>query len=133
MPKKKKARIEVPQPEDSLFQISKYAKLAAGSVVIELAKKIASTDDRKTIWVFCEGKLTREQIATRIKIPKRTVSYFIDECMNFGLLEEESGKGGHPKRVIDYVPEEWKRITREKLKLPTQSKVSEENVQQEKQ
>jgi predicted transcriptional regulator len=77
--------------------------------------------------------LTREQIATKTKIPKRTVSYFIDECMNFGLLEEESGKGGHPKRVIDYVPEEWKRITREKLKLPTQSKVSEENVQQEKQ
>jgi hypothetical protein len=102
-------------------------------VVVELAKKIVSTDDRKRIWFFCEGKLTREQIALKTKIPKRTVSNFIDECMNRGLLEEESGKGGHPKRVIDYVPQEWKRITREKLKSPTQSKVSEENVQQEEQ
>jgi hypothetical protein len=133
MPRAKKVKAKLPKPEESLFQISKYAKLVAGSVVMELAKKIASTEDRKVIWVFCEGELTREQIATKTKIPKRTVSYFIDECMNFGLLEEESGKGGHPKRVIDYVPEEWKRITREKLKLPTQSKVSEENVQQEKQ
>lgn len=120
MPRAKKVQIKQPKPEESLFQISKYAKLVAGSVVFELAKKIASTDDRKIIWVFCEGELTREQIATKTKIPKRTVSYFIDECMNFGLLEEESGKGGHPKRVIDYVPEDWKRITREKLKLPPQ-------------
>lgn len=133
MARKKKAKAKPPKTEESLSQISKYAKLVAGSVVIELAKKIASTDDRKIIWVFCEGKLTREQIATKTKIPKRTVSYFIDECMNFGLLEEESGKGGHPKRVIDYVPEEWKRITREKVKLPQQSEVSGENVQQEKQ
>lgn len=133
MAKQKKAKTNLPKTEESLFQISKYAKLVAGSVVMELAKKIASTDDRKTIWVFCEGKLTREQIATKTKIPKRTVSYFIDECMNFGLLEEESGKGGHPKRVIDYVPEEWKRITREKVKLPQQSEVSGENVQQEEQ
>jgi hypothetical protein len=120
MPRAKKVKAKLPKPEESLFQISKYAKLVAGSVVMELAKKIASTEDRKVIWVFCEGELTREQIATKTKIPKRTVSYFIDECMNFGLLEEESGKGGHPKRVIDYVPEDWKRITREKLKLPPQ-------------
>jgi predicted HTH transcriptional regulator len=133
MARKKKAKAKPPKAEESLSQISKYAKLVAGSVVIELAKKIASREDRKIIWVFCEGKLTREQIATKTKIPKRTVSYFIDECMNFGLLEEESGKGGHPKRVIDYVPEEWKRIAREKVKLPQQSEVGGENVQQEEQ
>jgi len=132
MPRKPKGKTKLIESEEILFQISKYAKLVAGSVVIDSVKKVASTDERKTIWVSCEGKLTREQIATKTRIPKRTVSFFIDECMNFGLLEEESGKGGHPKRVIDYVPEDWKRIAREKVKSP-QSEVSEENAQQEKQ
>jgi len=131
MPRKKKAGIKIPTSEESLSQISKYAKLVAGSVVSELAKKIVSTDDRKIIWVLCEGKLTREQIATKFEIPTRTVSYFIDECMNFGLLEEESGKGGHPKRVIDYVPQEWKKITREKTRSPEQPEVSGENVKEQ--
>ena len=129
MPRKKKTGVKIPTSEESLFQISKYAKLMAGSVVVELAKKMVSTDDRKTVWVFCDGKLTREQIASKTEIPIRTVSYFIDECMNFGLLEEESGKGGHPKRVIDYVPQEWKKITRKKTKLPEQPELKGENVQ----
>jgi len=117
MPKKKKAQINTSKVEESLLQISKFAKLIAGSVIMEQAKKIASTGERKIIWVFCEGKLTREQISTKTKIPKRTVSYFIDECKNLGLIEEEKEKGGRPKRVIDYVPEDWKRLVREKLKI----------------
>ena len=67
MPRAKKVKAKLPKPEESLFQISKYAKLVAGSVVMELAKKIASTEDRKVIWVFCEGELTREQIAAKTK------------------------------------------------------------------
>lgn len=124
MQKKKKATVELPKPEESLLQILKFAKLLAGSVVMEQAKKIASTDERRIIWVFCEGKMTREQIAVKTKIPKRTVSYFIDECKNLGLVEEEKEKGGCPKRVIDFVPEEWKRLAREKLKTPQQPAAS---------
>lgn len=131
MPRKKKAEAKILTSEESLSQISKYAKLMAGSVVVELAKKMVSTDDRKIVWVLCDGKLTRDQLATKTEIPIRTVSYFIDECMNFGLLEEESGKGGHPNRVIDYVPQEWKKITRKKTKLPEQSEMSGENVQEQ--
>lgn len=37
-----------------------------------------------------------------------TVKAFVEEAMTFGLLEEEKAKGGHPKRVIDYAPSEWK-------------------------
>jgi predicted HTH transcriptional regulator len=120
MPKKKQAEIKIPKSEESLLQISKFAKILAGYIVMEQVKKIASTDERRIIWVFCEGKMTREQIAAKTKIPKRTVSYFIDECMNLGLLEEEKGKGGRPKRLIDFVPDEWKRLAREKLKIPQQ-------------
>jgi transposase len=73
---------------------------------------------------LCEGKLTREQIASKSGIKNRTVSDFIDRCKNLGLLEEEKEKGGHPKRVIDYVQDEWKQTAREKLskkkKMPEQ-------------
>jgi iron-sulfur cluster repair protein YtfE (RIC family) len=119
MPRKKKAKIELPKPEESLFQISKFMKLIAGSTTILLTEKIASTVDRKIIWFLCEGKLTREQIASKSGIKNRTVSDFIDRCKNLGLLEEEKEKGGHPKRVIDYVQDEWKQTAREELSKKT--------------
>jgi hypothetical protein len=43
-----------------------------------------------------------------------TVKSFVEEAMNHGLLEEEKEKGGHPKRVIDYAPLEWKAYIKKK-------------------
>lgn len=119
MPEKKSAKPELPKAEDSLLQISKFMKLVASSAAISLAEKIVSTVDREVIWFLCEGELTREQIASKSGTKIRTVSDFIDRCKNIGLLEEEKEKSGHPKRVIDYVADEWKQRAREELSKKT--------------
>lgn len=116
MPKKKAKTKESPKSEESLFEMTKYLKLVAGSVVTQQAKKLVSTKDRQVIWVLCDGKSNREEIASKSKIKKRTVDNFIDECKSFGLIEEEQEKGGHPKRVMDYIDDEWKQTARKKLK-----------------
>ena len=123
MPRKKPKTKEFPKPEDSLFEMTKYLKLIAGSVVTQQAKKLVSTKDRQVIWVLCDGKLNREEIASKSKIKKRTVDNFIDECKSIGLIDEEQEKGGHPRRVIDYIDDEWKETTRDKLKTtqPTET------------
>jgi predicted HTH transcriptional regulator len=120
MPRKEKTKIELPKSEESLYQISRFLKLIAGSVAIQQTERIASTEDRKVIWFLCEGDLTRDEIASKSGIKKRTIDYFVDECKNLGLLEEEKEKSGHPNRVIDYVPEDWKQLAREKLRIPQQ-------------
>jgi hypothetical protein len=120
MSRKKGKKKEFPKTEESLFEMTKYLKLIAGSVAIQQAEKWVSTKDREVIWVLCDGKLNREEIASKSRIKKRTVDYFVDGCKSIGLIEEEQEKGGHPKRVIDYVADEWKETARNKLKT-TQS------------
>jgi len=127
MPRRKKTKVELPKTEESLFQTAKFMKLVAGSTAISLTEKIVSTVDREIIWFLCEGELTRDQIASKSGIKIRTVSDFIDRCKNIGLLEEEKEKGGHPKRVIDYVSDEWKQRAREELSKKT--KISEQQPQ----
>jgi hypothetical protein len=126
MPRRKQTKVELPKTEESLFQIAKFMKLVAGSNAISLTEKIVSTVDRELIWFLCEGELTREQIASKSGKKIRTVSDFIDRCKNIGLLEEEKEKGGHPKRVIDYVSDEWKQRAREEL---SKKKTSEQQPQ----
>jgi predicted transcriptional regulator len=116
MPRKKPETKEFPKLEESLFEMMKYLKLIAGSVVEQQAKKLVSTKDRQVIWVLCDGELNREEIASKSKIKKRTVDNFIDECKSLGLIEEEQEKGGHPKRVLDYIDVGWKETARDRLR-----------------
>ena len=113
---RKKSKIEFPKQEESLFEMRKYLKLIAGSVVEQQAKKLVSTKDRHVIWFLCDGKLNRDEIASKSKIKKRTVDNFVDECKSLGLIEEEQEKGGHPKRVMEYIDDEWKETARKRLK-----------------
>ena len=79
---------------------------------------MASTDERKIIWVYCDGTLTRSEISRKTAVGKRTLDIFIEACEAAGLIEEEKKKGGHPKRVIDQVPSEWKILVRAKRPKP---------------
>ena len=66
------------------------------------------TEKQKAIWVLCSGNLTRKQLAQKSGVHLNTVKPFVEEAITYGLLEEEKARGGHPKRVINYVPSEWK-------------------------
>lgn len=101
--------------EAKLSQISRMQAVIGASAGITLIEKLASTDDRKTIWAYCDGNLTREGITSETGIKLRTVAAFVSICKAYGLIEEEKEKGGHPKRVIDHVPDGWKTAGKKKL------------------
>ena len=93
-----------------LSQIQKFSKISATAEVVKLVDKLAFNDQRKLLWVNCDGTRTRTEIENNTGVSHPTTVDFIDECIKLGLVEEEKQKGGHPKRIIDYVPDEWKRI-----------------------
>ncbi len=99
-------------------------KITAGYFAMQQMDKIISTDERKAIWYVCTGKLTREEIVRKSGVSMRTVVTFIDTAKTLGLLEEEKEKGGHPRRVIDYTPPEWKKLLKPKKK-PAEGKKEE--------
>jgi hypothetical protein len=139
MPKKKKAKIELPKPEESLFEIRKLINIVATQTAIERISKIATTEKQKAIWALCSGRFNRKQLALKSGVHLNTVKSFVQEAMTYGLLEEEKAKGGNPKRVIDYVPTEWKgyvnkakRMEKKKVLQPP-ANVNEEKVKQDEQ
>jgi hypothetical protein len=108
MAKKKKKEKVLPKPKESLVEIRKLINIVATQAALERIEKLNWTEKQKAIWFLCSGKLTRKQLAQKSGAHLNTVKAFVEEAMTYGLLEEEKAKGGHPKRVIDYVPSKWK-------------------------
>jgi hypothetical protein len=104
------------EAEENLHDIKSFVKLIAGYLAMQQIEKIVSTNERKAVWFLCNGKLTREGIVRKSGVSLRTVTTFIDLAKTLGLLEEEKEKGGHPWRVIDYAPSEWKKLLKPKKK-----------------
>jgi transposase len=116
MPKKKDKKTVLPKPEEILLEIRKLLKISAIQTALDLIEKLNWTERQKAIWYLCSGKLTRQQLAQKSGTHLNTVNAFVEEAMTYGLLEEEKAKGGHPKRVIDYAPSEWRAfIKKEKV------------------
>ena len=112
----KKRKTAKENQEDSWTELKKLTRIIAVPIAIEQLEELANSDKRRAVWVYCSGKLTREQISLKAGVSLKTVTTFIDLAMTYGLLEEEKGKGGHPKRIIDYVPSNWKKLIRKKKK-----------------
>ena len=110
----KKRKTAKENQEDSWTELKKLTRIIAVPIAIEQLEELANSDKRRAVWVYCSGKLTREQISLKAGVSLKTVTTFIDLAMTYGLLEEEKGKGGHPKRVIDHVPSDWKNLVKKK-------------------
>lgn len=112
----KKRKTAKENGEESWTELKKLTRIIAAPIAIRQLEELASSDARRSIWVLCSGRLTRDQISSKSGVSLRTVTTFIDLAMTYGLLEEEKGKGGHPKRVIDYVPSNWKKLLKKEKK-----------------
>lgn len=99
---------------DNWAELTKLTRIMSVPIAIRELEGLANSNERKAIWVLCSGKLTREQIFKKSGVSLKTVTTFVDLAMTYGLLEEERGKGGHPRRVIDYVPSNWKTLVKKK-------------------
>lgn len=122
--KKRKRKTAKENQEDSWAELKKLTRIIAVPIAIEQLEDLANSDERRAIWVLCSGKLTREQISKKSGIHLNTVKSFVGMAMTYGLLEEEKGEGGHPKRVIDYVPSNWKKLVKKKKPRKEQETVN---------
>jgi len=108
MARKRQNKPILPKSEESLVEIRKLVNIVATQMALDRIEKSAWRERQKAIWFLCSGKWTRKQLAQKSGAHLNTVKAFVEEAMTYGLLEEEKAKGGHPKRVIDYAPSEWK-------------------------
>jgi len=97
---------------EELKRISKILTLAHGESLEKELSKIATTDERKKMWVFIDGVKLSKDIAKDVGVTVRSVNGFLSVCEKAGLIENPWGKP--PKRKIDYVPAKWVEL----IKLP---------------
>lgn len=93
-----------------LRKISKILILVNAKVIEDELSKYATTDDRKRIWVLTNGQRMSKEIAQSIGIKRRAVDVFLKTLENAELIENPWGKP--PKRVLDYVPASWLKLTK---------------------
>lgn len=104
-----------------LKKISKILTMAHGEQLEKELDKIATSDDRKRIWVLINGELTPEEISKQTRITIGTVKNYLTALKKTELIENPYGKP--PRRLVDYVPPEWIEL----LKLP-EEKVKEKTT-----
>jgi predicted transcriptional regulator len=95
-----------------LKRISKILSLASASSLEKELEKIASTNDRKKMWVLIDGKRRQKEIAADAGVTQATVSYFLSAAVATELVEYPQGEP--PRRIVDYVPPAWIEL----VKLP---------------
>ncbi len=122
--------------DESLKQLKAILKvliLSNGPAIEKELAKIATTSDRKKMWMAITGKLMPKEIASQADVTQMAVSNFLAACKTAGLVEYT--KGEPPKRLIDYVPPGWLElskplsdVTEEKHAMPASfSAVEEKN------
>ena len=88
-----------------LQKISKILMLANAEIVENELSKIASTEDRKKMWVLIDGQRMPKEIADTVGVTPMAVSYFLSSAVTAGLIEYIQGTP--PRRILDYVPPAW--------------------------
>lgn len=76
----------------------------AGAIERELSK-IATTNERKKMWVLIDGKRMPKDIADQAGVTPMAVSNFVNAGVAAELIEYVKGKPS--RRILDYVPPEW--------------------------
>jgi len=98
----------MPEPNENLAELRKISKillLTNASVIESELAKIATSEDRKRMWVLIDGLRMPKDIASQLKITDRAVRYFLDGLSAVGFIENR--KGEPPKKILDYVPPSW--------------------------
>jgi hypothetical protein len=88
-----------------LRKISKILILTNTGIIEKELSKIASTNDRKKMWVLIDGKRMPSDIAKEAGVTTMAVSYFLNAGVAADLIEY--ARGEPPLRALDYVPVSW--------------------------
>lgn len=88
--------------------IRKYLEFQIADFVKDQLDKIASTSERKVVWISLDGTKTTQEIAEEAGISIRTVQLFIKQLRELELVTDK--KRGYPQRRIDIIPSNWEKI-----------------------
>jgi hypothetical protein len=88
-----------------LRKISKVLTLSNAPAIEKELSKIASSKERKQMWVLLDGKRMSKEIADAVRVTPQAVSLFLIAGTALELIEYQRGKPPH--RILDYVPPEW--------------------------
>lgn len=94
--------------KEEVSLIRRYLEFQITDFVKEELDKIASTHERKMIWMSLDGTMTTQGIAEEVGISIRAVQYFIKQLRELNLIAEK--KKGYPQRRIDIFPSKWEKI-----------------------
>jgi len=109
------------QINDNILALKKLKELEMREVITKEIERVASTSIRKKMWVLSDGTKSTDEISKAINVSKRAVQYFVQECVNSGLLGVD--RRGYPIRRIEWVPPEWTETTL--LKQPSEKETEE--------
>jgi len=93
---------------DILKELQKITKLLTFAYADQITKeleKIATTNERKIIWVLIDEKKNPEEIAKISGASLRSVQRFQKLAEDAGLINNPRGKPA--SKIFDYVPPEW--------------------------
>lgn len=87
-----------------LKKISKILLLVNAPTIEKELSRIATTDERKKLWIMIDGKRTSADIAVAVGITQRSVQRFLKETKLAELIDYD---GDSVRRLLDYVPPAW--------------------------
>ena len=88
-----------------LRKLTKVTVLANAKTIEAELSKVATTNERKKVWMLINGNRMPREIADSSGISAVAVSYFLTAAEAAGLVEYNRGEP--PKRLLDYVPPAW--------------------------
>jgi transcription initiation factor IIE alpha subunit len=94
--------------KEEVSLIRRYLEFQITDFVKEELDKIASTHERKLVWMSLDGTKTTQGIAEEVGISIRAVQHFIKQLRELNLIAEK--KKGYPQRRIDIIPSKWEKI-----------------------
>jgi len=108
MNNEEETRILLSEIKEEVSLIRRYLEFQITDFVKDQLDKIASTSERKMIWISLDGTKTTQEIAEEAGISIRTVQHFIKQLRELDLIADK--RRGCPQRRIDIIPSNWEKI-----------------------
>jgi len=91
--------------DSRLENIYRLIELQNRSQIETIVRKLATTKERRKMWILCDGLRKTEEIARLSGNALRTVQQFVQEGERAGLLD--TNQRGYPRRRFDVIPSDW--------------------------
>jgi hypothetical protein len=90
---------------NELKKISKLLTLANADVLERELGKVATTPERKKIWILVDGETMPDELIKNSGMKQAALYNFIKALANADLIENPHGKA--PKKKLEFVPASW--------------------------